>query len=49
MLFLAYEGLFRRPVNEQTQVILTYLGLALILGLMLFVVFLDIGRLSSLF
>ena len=49
MLFLAYEGLFRRPVNEQTQVVLTYIGLALILGLMLFVVFLDIGRLSSLF
>jgi len=49
MLFLAYEGLFRRPVNEQAQVVLTYLGLALILGLMLFVVFLDIGRLSNLF
>lgn len=49
MLFLLYEGIFRRPVNEHTQIILTYIGLFLILGLMLFVVFLDVGRLSNLF
>ncbi len=49
MLFLLYEGIFRRPVNEHTQIILTYIGLFLILGLMLFVIFLDVGRLSNLF
>ncbi len=48
MLFLAYEGIFRRPVSEKVQVILTYAGLMMILGLMLFVVFLDIGRISNL-
>ena len=48
MLFLAYEGIFRRPVSEKVQVILTYAGLAMILGLMLFVVSLDIGRIGSL-
>jgi regulator of sigma E protease len=48
MLFLAYEGIFRRPVSEKVQVILTYAGLMMILGLMLFVVFLDIGSISNL-
>ena len=47
MLFLAYEGIFRRPVSERVQVILTYAGLIMILGLMLFVIFLDVGRISS--
>jgi regulator of sigma E protease len=46
LLFLAYEGIFRRPVNERTQILLTYAGLAMILSLMLFVVVLDIGRIS---
>ncbi len=48
LLFLAYEGIFRRPVNEKTQILLTYIGLAMILSLMIFVVVLDIGRISSL-
>ena len=48
MLFLAYEGIFRRPVSEKVQVLLTYAGLMMILGLMLFVLFLDVGRISSL-
>lgn len=48
MLFLAYEGIFRRPVSERVQVVLTYGGLFMILGLMLFVIFLDIGRIVSL-
>ncbi len=48
MLFLAYEGIFRRPVSENVQVILTYAGLMMILGLMLFVVFLDSFRIYSL-
>ena len=48
MLFLAYEGLFRRPVSEKAQIVLTYAGLIFILGLMLFVIYLDIGRFASL-
>ena len=48
MLFLAYEGIFRRPVSERVQLVLTYTGLIMILGLMLFVIFLDVGRISSL-
>ena len=48
MLLLAYEGIFRRPVSERVQVVLTYGGLFMILGLMLFVIFLDIGRIVSL-
>jgi regulator of sigma E protease len=48
MLFLAYEGIFRRPVSERVQIVLTYAGLIMILGLMLFVIFLDVGRISSL-
>lgn len=44
MMFLAYEGIFRRPVNERVQLILTYGGLAMILTLMAFVLFLDFGR-----
>jgi regulator of sigma E protease len=47
LMFLAYEGITRRPVNEKTQIILTYAGLAMILSLMLFVVALDIGRISK--
>jgi regulator of sigma E protease len=48
MLFLAYEGLFRRPVSERVQILLTWGGLIFILGLMMFVVAMDIGRISSL-
>ena len=49
MLFLAYEGIFRRPVNEKTQALLTYVGLAMILTLMIFVVCLDATRIYGLF
>ena len=48
MLFLAYEGIFRRPVSENVQVILTYAGLMMLLCLMLFVMFLDSFRIYSL-
>jgi regulator of sigma E protease len=48
MVFLAYEGIFRRPVSERVQIVLTYGGLFMILALMLFVIFLDIGRIASL-
>ena len=47
MLFLAYEGIFRRPVSERVQLVLTYAGLIMILGLMAFVIFLDVGRISQ--
>ena len=47
MMFLAYEGIFRRPVNERVQLILTYGGLAFVLGLMIFVISMDVGRISS--
>ena len=47
MVFLAYEGIFRHPPNEKIQIILTYAGLFMILGLMLFVIFLDIQRFSG--
>ncbi|MFO0260054.1 MAG: site-2 protease family protein, partial [Planctomycetota bacterium] len=49
MVFLAYEGIFRRTVTEKVQVILTYAGLAFILGLMLFVIFLDVSRIKDWF
>ena len=49
LLFLAYEGIFRRPVDERMQLILSYIGLAMLLSLMAFVLVLDIGRISSLF
>ena len=44
MVFLAYEGIFRRPVNEKMQQILTMIGLVFIICLMLFVIGLDISR-----
>ena len=46
-LFLCYEGLFRRPVSERVQMVLTYAGLFLILGLMAFVLYLDATRISG--
>ncbi|MGL6226723.1 MAG: site-2 protease family protein [Thermoguttaceae bacterium] len=43
LVFLAYEGIFRRPPNEAVQVALSYLGLFLILALMFWVFALDLG------
>lgn len=48
MVFLAYEGIFRRPVTEKVQILLSYVGLFLILGLMVFVFSLDIFRIFTL-
>jgi len=42
VLFLTYEGIFRRQPNELIQVILSYVGLFLILLLMVWTVALDI-------
>ena len=47
MVFLAYEGIFRHPPNEKIQIVLTYAGLFMILGLMMFVIFLDIQRFAG--
>ncbi len=44
MVFLILEGIFRRPVSEKVVIPLTYLGLFLILGLMVFVIGLDVNR-----
>jgi regulator of sigma E protease len=41
MVFLAYEGIRRKPPSEAVQVWLSYLGLALILALMVWVIGLD--------
>ncbi len=49
MMFLAYEGIFRRPVNERVQLLLTYGGLAFVLCLMIFVISMDVGRIGSWF
>jgi regulator of sigma E protease len=46
MLFLMYEGIFRRPVGEKLQIILSFAGLIFLLGLMLFVISLDVWRFS---
>ena len=44
MMFLAYEGLFRRPVTPAVQNILMLVGFVMIIGLMLFVVAMDVNR-----
>lgn len=43
VVFLAYEGITGRPPNENVQIILSYIGLFLLLGLMLWVFALDLG------
>ncbi len=47
MVFLAYEGITRKPPSEKVYLTLTYLGLLFILGLMLWVLGLDIVRYAS--
>lgn len=49
MLFLAYEGIFRRRPNEKVFLGLTLAGFAFILCLMIFVLGLDVWRLTSFF
>jgi regulator of sigma E protease len=49
MVMLAYEGIFRRPVTEQVQIILAYAGLAMLLALMAFVMLMDAKRIFELF
>ncbi|MGE3804611.1 MAG: site-2 protease family protein [Gemmataceae bacterium] len=44
MVFLIYEKLRGKPASETVRVIASYCGLAMILGLMIFVIYLDIDR-----
>jgi regulator of sigma E protease len=44
MVFLAWEGIRGKPADERVQFVLTCIGLALILSLMIWVIALDIGR-----
>ena len=43
LVFLLYEGIFRKPPPESVLIVLSYLGLAAILTLMVWAVSLDIG------
>ena len=43
VVFLVYEGIFRRPPNELVQVILSYFGLFLIILLMVWTLALDLS------
>ena len=45
MVFLIYEGIRGKPAPESVHIWLSYIGLAMVLSLMLFVVGLDIWRL----
>ncbi len=45
LVFLSYEGIFRKPMSERVQVWAQQLGLALLVTLMLFVFYNDIARL----
>ena len=47
MVLLAWEGIRGKPADERVQIVLTYLGLFFILGLMAWVIGLDITRLIS--
>jgi regulator of sigma E protease len=46
MVFLIYEGIMGKPPSERVFVVLSYVGLAFILTLMLFVLGLDFGFIS---
>jgi len=48
MVFLAWEGIFGKPMSERLVIAFHMLGFALIIGLMLFVIGLDLGRLFGL-
>ena len=44
MVFLIYEKICSRPASKQIRIATTYLGLALIVSLMVFVIYLDLKR-----
>jgi regulator of sigma E protease len=45
LVFLTYEGIRGKPANERVQIVLSVIGLFLLLGLMIFVIGMDIQRL----
>ncbi len=47
MMFLIYEGVVGKPVNERVAFGLTMLGLSFILGLMVFVIGMDVYRFAG--
>jgi len=44
MVFLVYEWIRRKPASEAVRIWATYIGLAMILCLMIFVLTIDINR-----
>ena len=46
MVLLTWEGIRGKPADERIQLVLTYIGLAFILGLMFWVLALDFGLIS---
>lgn len=44
MVFLIYELIFRKPINEKIYEVALYMGLFFVLGLMIFVIGLDVWR-----
>ena len=48
VVFLIYEGIFRRPPNELVQIILSYLGLFLIILLMVWTLAIDLSCIPQL-
>jgi regulator of sigma E protease len=44
MMFLVYEGIRGKPASERVMTVLSYLGLFFILGLMIYVIGLDVTR-----
>ena len=47
MMFLLYEGIRGKPASERVMTVLSYAGLLFILGLMIYVIGLDVGRLAD--
>jgi regulator of sigma E protease len=49
MVLLTWEAIRRKPPDERVQLVLTYIGLAFILSLMVWVIGLDFARWFGLF
>ena len=49
LIFLIYEGIRGKPADERVQIALSLLGLVFLLGLMLFVIGMDVSRLIFFF
>lgn len=44
-IFLCYEGIFRKPASERVVITANYIGLAMVLSLMVWVLYMDISSL----